>query len=193
MPVLPPEDMSAVPWVSDHADCVHSSTTAEDSITVSSSIYGGCSMGRDINTSRWLDYHFSTKIGGITRQATAIIVVRDGVGTRHKGRVELAVGQSEAVLRQQLENGSYVTLAKRPLTGQEKPTARLVEIDVVGDRVDVALDGSGRKGPQRLSGTVDTRLSAGGVSFWIAPNGLNSITFAAPTLKRTPTGPRESG
>jgi peptidoglycan/xylan/chitin deacetylase (PgdA/CDA1 family) len=175
VPVAPPHDLAALRWMGDLATCAH----RPGALAVRSDGYGTCALG-GVNTSQWLDYTLQARLTGVDRRSAAVIAVRDGAGAGHRGRVEVLIGESSMVVRQQIGDATRVVLAKAALP--PGGTGRAVRIQVRHDTADVAVDG------RHLRVTFDRRLHEGGIKFAIAAEGGHqTVVYDRPTL--TPSTP----
>ncbi|GAA4608112.1 hypothetical protein GCM10023195_31500 [Actinoallomurus liliacearum] len=171
VPVAPPHDLAALRWMGDLADCAHRS----GGLAVRSDGYGTCLLDGGVNTSQWVDYTVRARVTGVNRHAAAVIAVRDGAGAGHRGRLEVVLGESSIVVRQQIGDAARVVLAKAVLPASR--TGRAVLIRVHRDTADVTVDG------RRLRATFDRRLHEGGIKFGIAADGGRRIVvYERPTL-----------
>jgi hypothetical protein len=107
-----------------------------------------------------------------------VISVRDGTGAGHHGRVEVVIGESTMIVRQQLGDDPRTQLANTPLPRHQALT---VSVAVKGSQVTVTVDGR-----QPVTATVDPRLHEGGVMFSQASEDAHTMTFDAPTLTVLP-------
>jgi poly-beta-1,6-N-acetyl-D-glucosamine N-deacetylase len=170
VPVAPPHDLTTLPWIGDLASCRRRSRN----LVVSSDVYGTCLLS-GVNTSQWVDYRFDTTITGISPRASAVIAVRDGAGTEHRGRVEIVIGVTGMVVRQQIGNGDQTVLARMPIMATGWPQA--LRITVRRHRLVVRATGAGP-----LPVTFDRRLNEGGFKFEIAAQGRHTLVYRRPTL-----------
>lgn len=173
VPVAPPHDLTGLPWIGDLATCRRSS----GNLLVRSDTYGTCLVS-GVNTSQWTDYRLRTAIAGIGPRATAVIAVRDGAGTEHRGRVEIVVGVAAIVVRQQIGDEDQTVLARMPIAPVGRGP-RDLGVTVRGNRLVVR---AGRGAP--LAVTFDRRLGEGGFKFEIAAQGRHTLTYRKPTLTR---------
>jgi hypothetical protein len=176
VPVAPPHNLARLPWIGDLATCRRKNRD----LVVQSDVYGSCLL-TGFNTSQWTDYTIRTRIGGITPTSSAIISVRDGAGAGHRGRVEVVVGVSGIIVRQQVGDGDRVDLARARLPPGEK--VRVIQIVL---RRNHALIKVPKSKPLRV--TFDRRLNEGGVRFEIAAQGKRAVIFETPTLRSAPAG-----
>jgi biofilm PGA synthesis lipoprotein PgaB len=176
VPVALPRDLVRLPWIGDLATCKRRAS----SLTVASDGYGTCLVG-GVNTSQWVDYTLRTDISGLSRRAAAVIAVRDGAGAGHRGRLEVVIGESVVIVREQIGDQSRRVLAKTRLPGTVGG-ARQIQIVVRRDRAVIHIGGVN---PFRVA--FDRRLAEGGVKFTIASEGgRHAIVFRIPTLSATP-------
>jgi hypothetical protein len=147
---------------------------------VASDGYGTCLLG-EVNTSQWIDYTLRTDLSGLNRRAAAVIAVRDGAGAGHRGRLEVVIGESVVIVREQIGDQNRRVLAKTRLPATAGG-ARQVQIVVRRDRAVIHIGGMS---PLRVA--FDRRLAEGGVKFTIASEGgRHAIVFRKPTLTATP-------
>jgi poly-beta-1,6-N-acetyl-D-glucosamine N-deacetylase len=170
VPVAPPRDLSKLPWIGDLATCHRRS----GNLVVRSDMYGTCLVS-GVNTSQWTNYRFSTVIAGIGPHATAVIAVRDGGGTEHRGRVEVVIGVASIVVRQQIGDEDQKVLTRMPIA--VFPGPRDLSLTVRGHRL-VARVGLGAP----LAVNFDPRLNEGGFKFEIAAQGRHTLAYRKPTL-----------
>jgi poly-beta-1,6-N-acetyl-D-glucosamine N-deacetylase len=176
VPVALPHNLVRLPWIGDLATCRRRAA----SLTVASDGYGTCLLGA-INTSQWIDYTLRTHISGLSRRAAAVIAVRDGAGAGHRGRLEVVIGESVVIVREQIGDQDRRMLAKTRLPATVGG-AREVQIVVRRDRAVIHIGGMS---PLRVA--FDRRLAEGGVKFTIASEGgSHAIVFRKPTLSATP-------
>jgi biofilm PGA synthesis lipoprotein PgaB len=174
VPVAPPHDLADLGWLGDLASCGH----RPGALVLRSDGYGTCMLG-GVNTSQWVDYTLRTRLTGVNRHAAAVIAVRDGAGAGHRGRVEIVIGESSIVVRQQIGDAARVVLAKAALPASR--TGRTVRIRVHRDTAEVTVDG------RSLRATFDRRLHEGGIKFAIAADGGHRIVvYERPTLTPDP-------
>lgn len=172
VPVALPHNLLKLPWIGDLAACKRRSAA----LTVASDGYGTCLLG-EVNTSQWVDYTLRAHISGLSRRAAAVIAVRDGAGAGHRGRLEVVIGESVVIVREQIGDQNRRVLAKTRLPATVGG-ARDVEIVVRRDHAAVHIGGMS---PLRVA--FDRRLAEGGVKFTIASEGgRHAIVFRNPTL-----------
>lgn len=174
VPLVPPPNLTALRWQSDHGTCV-SSAELGITVTAPAESYGTCRL-QGMNTSRWRDYTLMTGLMGVTRDATAIIAVRDGAGAGHGGRVEVARGESAMVLRQRDLDGTWTVLANASVDPPD-PSAVLA-IEVQGDQIVVS-----EAGAVLIVAAFAPELDRGGVHWSVAADSGCSVTFVNPILK----------
>jgi peptidoglycan/xylan/chitin deacetylase (PgdA/CDA1 family) len=170
MPVPPARDLAVLPWRAENGTCTASGPA---SLVVASSGYGTCLIG-GANTSRWVDYAVRVRVVGANRNASGVITLRDSTGTRYRGRLELVIGESQAVLRERAVDGSRSVLAATRVTAS---TAHVVEIRVQGQTAAVTIDGA-----PAIAAPLNSDVGAGGVQFAIAASGPREIRYEAPTF-----------
>lgn len=182
VPVAPSADLPAQRWEADHAGCT---VTGERAIQVGvmAEGYGACRLA-GTNTTRWRDYQVSTRVVGIDRHATAILAVRDGEGAGRPGRLEIALGESSLLTRQQRADGTWETLGSLTLTdrragGSQRPAgaAYEVQVEIRGAQLSVRVAGL----PQ-LTSAVAPEIDRGGVRFAMAADGPRTVMFERPVL-----------
>jgi len=179
-PVPPPRDLTTLSWtaqrtVGQRAACQR----VPAGVAVTGSGNAAC-HNVEANTSRWRDYTITTTITGISRHCTAIVAVRDGIGAGHHGRVEVAVGESTAAMRQQIGALPRTTLVSAPIkapAGKQAAAARALRVDVRGNRITMRVAGG-----QTVTADIDARLRNGGISFAVESEAACSAVFTAPTL-----------
>jgi biofilm PGA synthesis lipoprotein PgaB len=174
-PTAPVPDLTRAPWVGDLATCSVDGPALR--LAMSARGYGSCEL-HDVNTSQWLDYTVTTRISGVDRQSTAVIAVRDGTGAGHHGRVEIVVGESKLILREQIGDDARTVLGTKTLSGHGPHT---VAVSVAGSQVTVSVDGRAA-----LSAATDPRLHEGGVMFSEVAEGPHALVFHAPALTVRP-------
>jgi poly-beta-1,6-N-acetyl-D-glucosamine N-deacetylase len=174
VPVAPPAQLAGLPWLGDLATCGCRSTA----LAVTSDTYGTCLLS-GVNTSQWADYTLVTGVRGVTRHSAAIISVRDGAGAGHRGRLEIVLGESSLVVREQVGDASRVVLARTGLP--PSGAVREIQILVRHNTADVRV-GSTR----HLKVVFDRRLHEGGVKFAIAADqGRHTFGYDTPHLTST--------
>jgi peptidoglycan/xylan/chitin deacetylase (PgdA/CDA1 family) len=176
VPVAPPHNLARLPWIGDLATC----RRINRALVVESDAYGTCLL-TGFNTSQWTDYTIRTRISGITRNSSAVISVRDGAGAGHRGRVEVVVGVSGIIVRQQVGDGDRADLVRAQLPPGGK--VRVIQIVLRRNRALIKIPNS-----KPLLVTFDRRLNEGGVRFEIAAQGKRAVIFEAPTLTSAPAG-----
>jgi poly-beta-1,6-N-acetyl-D-glucosamine N-deacetylase len=171
VPVAPPKRLAGLPWLGDLASCRHRRT----SLVVTSDTYGTCLLS-GVNTSQWVNYRLVTTVRGVTRHASAVIAVRDGAGAGHRGRLEIVLGESSLVVREQIGDASRVVLARTRLSSGG--AVRRLQILLRRDTAEVRV---GRARPLRV--VFDRRLHEGGVKFALAADsGRHTVVYDAPEL-----------
>jgi poly-beta-1,6-N-acetyl-D-glucosamine N-deacetylase len=171
VPVAPPNTLAGLPWLGDLATCRRRPTA----LAVTSDTYGTCLLS-GVNTSQWADYTLVTAVRGVSRHASAVISVRDGAGAGHRGRLEIVLGESSLVVREQIGDASRVVLARTRLA--PGGAVRGIRILVRHNTADVRV-GSAR----HLTVVFDRRLHEGGVKFAIAADsGRHTVVYDAPHL-----------
>lgn len=170
VPTPPPRDLSALPWTGDLATCRRDAS----GLRVTGDGYGSCLL-RGVNTSQWTDYRMTTSVSGIDPRTSAVIAVRDGAGTRHRGRVEIVVGAASALVRQRVGERDPTVLGRTPIA----PVAgtREIRIEARGIRLTVSVAGG-----RPLRAAIDPRLGEGGLTFEIAARDRHTLTYHKPTL-----------
>ncbi|GAA2524503.1 polysaccharide deacetylase family protein [Pilimelia columellifera] len=171
-PILPPAQLTALSWSPPPGEAVRCVSTAAG-VTVRAAGYSLCE-DRDINTTRWTNYDLATTVSGVDRRCTAIVAVRTGTGTGHYGRVEIALGNANVAIRQQILSQPRVTLA----SGAVKPGARR-SLDIVVHNRTVIVTVPGAR-PVRA--TIDRRLAIGGVALGLETARDCSVGFASPRM-----------
>lgn len=171
VPVAPPKELADLAWMGDLATC----RSRPAALAVSSDTYGTCLLS-GVNTSQWVDYTLLTGVRGASRHAAAIISVRDGAGAGHRGRVEIVLGESSLIVREQIGDASRVVLARATLP--PGGAVRNLQIQVRHNIADVRIGGT-----RHLRVAFDRRLHEGGVKFAIAADsGRHTVVFDTPNL-----------
>ncbi|MER7542602.1 polysaccharide deacetylase family protein [Spirillospora sp. NPDC127506] len=170
VPMPLPRDLSALPWTGDHAACRRDASD----LRVTAGGYGSCLL-RGVNTSKWTDYRMTASVSGIDPRTSAVIAVRDGAGTRHRGRVEVVVGAASALVRERDGERRPTVLGRTPIA--PVAGARGVRIEVRGIRLTVSVAGG-----RPLRAAIDPRLGEGGLTFEIAARERHTLTYRKPTL-----------
>jgi poly-beta-1,6-N-acetyl-D-glucosamine N-deacetylase len=171
VPVAPPKTLAGLPWLGDLATC----RRRRVSLAVTSDTYGTCLLS-GVNTSQWVDYTLVTAVRGVSRHASAVISVRDGAGAGHRGRLEIVLGESSLVVREQIGDASRVVLARTRLS--PGGAVRRIQILLRRDTADVRAGSAGH-----LKVVFDRRLHEGGVKFAVAADsGRHTVVYDAPDL-----------
>lgn len=171
VPVAPPKKLAGLAWLGDLATCRH----RQAALAVSSDTYGTCLLS-GVNTSQWVDYTLLTDIRGVSRHSAAVISVRDGAGAGHRGRVEIVLGESSLVVREQIGDASRVVLARATLP--PGGAVRKIQILVRHNTADIRVGGA-----RHLRVAFDRRLHEGGVKFAIAADsGRHTVIYDRPNL-----------
>jgi poly-beta-1,6-N-acetyl-D-glucosamine N-deacetylase len=183
IPVTLPANPSALPYRTGGGTCVRSGPAA---LTMTTGHFVRARI--ELNTDRWTDYQLDARIAGVSRDASAILVVRAG----RAGDVEVVVGQGRVVVRERIRKRT-ITLAKLPSTmwassgsqSDRATTVRTVQLRVLSDVLVVRIDG-------RVADPIllDQRLSAGGVGFGLVTRGRHTVTFS--DLRLHPLGQPQS-
>jgi poly-beta-1,6-N-acetyl-D-glucosamine N-deacetylase len=176
VPVAPPKELAGLAWLGDLATCRRRLA----GLAVTSDTYGTCLLS-GVNTSQWVDYALVTRVRGVSRHASAVISVRDGAGAGHRGRLEIVLGESSLVVREQIGDASRVVLARTTLP--PGGAVREIQILVRHNTADVRV-GSAR----HLKVVFDRRLHEGGVKFAIAADsGRHTVVYGTPSLRSSNT------
>jgi poly-beta-1,6-N-acetyl-D-glucosamine N-deacetylase len=171
MPTPMPKSLTSLKWTGEDSECI--TNPAGVTVKAKPRHYGTCTV-RGVNTSRWLNYSLALTIKGISPRSTAVIGLRDGEGTSHNGRIEVALGVTRMVVRQRVGAGQLEELLAVPLPERKKTT---VTIDVRADVVTVQVNGQ-----PPASVTFDRRLHEGGITLAQISTGSDAVTFRDPDL-----------
>ena len=168
-PLPPPASLATLPWLPDGTGSCKVSSTA---VTLQSAAFLRCQLSG--NSAQWDDYRLSTTLVGSSRQATAIIALRSNRG----GRVEVAIGESRAEIRQQIgkepmESLGHIALSPSPASG------RAVRLTAVTDRLRVEIDGK-----PATEYALSPNLRTGHIGLALAATGDQSVTFGEPDVNR---------
>jgi peptidoglycan/xylan/chitin deacetylase (PgdA/CDA1 family) len=168
IPFPPPVDLSTQSW---HSGEAGSCEAAGGGLSVRTSAFNRCELAG--NPVRWENYRLSTTVQGSGRAATAIIAVRSS----KSGRIEVAMGESTARVRQQIGKDPFVTLGEIPLQ-PAAPDGRSVRLTAQGDHLTVEIDAQ-----PRVVLTTDPSLRIGFAGFAVAATGEQTVTFDRPTVR----------
>jgi peptidoglycan/xylan/chitin deacetylase (PgdA/CDA1 family) len=171
IPTPMPAGLTELHWTGSRAECTTSATAV--SVRTKSGNYGTCVV-HDVNTSRWRNYSVETRIKGITPRSTAVVGLRDGEGSSHYGRLEVAIGMTRMVIRQRVGSAPLEELLTVSLPHRAKTT---VKIEVRADVVTVHVTGR-----PAAATSFDRRLHEGGITLAQTGAGADAVTFQKPIL-----------
>lgn len=179
IPVPMPLDLASLDWSGQDAKCEAIRQAVPMAVRVSpTAVYTTCRS--DANAARWLDYRFTADVWGASRKTTAIVAVRSAHKLDTSGRLEVALGEASAQVRQvvgqKVETLGTIEFTPRSQAGPS-PFRRL-EIAVRGSTAVVRIDDQ-----PPITVTLDPAISAGGVSLSVASTPLDPVLFAAPQLR----------
>jgi peptidoglycan/xylan/chitin deacetylase (PgdA/CDA1 family) len=155
-----PERITEMRWSSSAGGCDLRSHAIE--MTVDG--YALCRA--EANTSTWADYRLGVRVRGANRDATALI----GVRSSQVGRIEVALGERDAVIRQ-LVHGRWSEIGR--LRDLQPADERPIEVVVEADRLTVSA-------PARpaVIATVHSELRSGGLVFGVASRRRTTVAIA---------------
>jgi len=178
IPTPMPREPLGLGWQGTSARCAVRGRGAAAVLRVSpTSAYGSC---RPVaNAFLWRDYRWAFRVSGVSRTVTAVVGIRSVTGPVRR-RVELAIGESSAELRQ-VVGGRRSVLARVRLPGPapSPSTVSDVVIHVSGRNVTVRLRSVG------MAGVIDPSIATGGVDVSVASAARRTVTISGAVLTGT--------